>query len=36
MVRSPYAEDKGQVDVTGFKRGTMIKCPYTGKRFRVP
>jgi hypothetical protein len=36
MVFSPYAEDKGQVDVSGIKRGTKIKCPYTGKIFRVP
>lgn len=36
MVYSPYAEDKGQVDVDGLKRGTRVKCPYTGKHFRVP
>jgi hypothetical protein len=36
MVYSPYAEDKGQVDVEGLKRGTRVKCPYTGKHFRVP
>jgi hypothetical protein len=36
MVLSPYAADKGQVDVSGINRGTKIKCPYTGKIFRVP
>ena len=36
MVHSPYAEDKGMVDVSGLKRGTRISCPYTGKHFRVP
>jgi hypothetical protein len=36
MVYSPYAEDKGQVDVENLKRGTRVKCPYTGKHFRVP
>ncbi len=33
---SPYAPDKGYVDVDGFARGTRVKCPYTGKDFRVP
>jgi hypothetical protein len=36
MVYSPFAEDKGPVDVVGIKRGTKVKCPYTGKTFRVP
>ena len=35
-VQSPYAPDKGFVDVEGFKRGTRVACPYTGKYFRVP
>jgi hypothetical protein len=35
-VYSPFAEDRGQVDVEGLKRGTRVKCPYTGKHFRVP
>jgi hypothetical protein len=36
FVYSPHAEDKGYVDVEGLKRGTRVKCPYTGKHFRVP
>ena len=35
-VYSPFAADKGLVDVTDMKRGTRIKCPYTGRHFRVP
>ncbi len=36
MVYSPHAPEKGQVDVEGLKRGTRVKCPYTGMDFRVP
>jgi hypothetical protein len=36
MVYSPFAPEKGQVDVEGYKRGTRVECPYTGKHFRVP
>jgi hypothetical protein len=36
FVYSPYAEEKGPVDVVGIKRGKKVKCPYTGKVFRVP
>lgn len=36
MVQSPYAPDKGQIDVDGYKRGTRVECPYSGKHFRVP
>lgn len=36
FVYSPYAPDKGYVDVTDMAAGTKVECPYTGKRFRVP
>jgi hypothetical protein len=36
FVYSPYAEDRGLVDVEGMKRGTRVECPYTKKHFRVP
>ena len=36
MVYSPHAPEKGQVDVEGLKRGTRVKCPYSGQDFRVP
>lgn len=36
LVRSPFAPDKGLVDVTDLASGTAVKCPYTGKLFRVP
>ncbi|HWB03801.1 MAG TPA: hypothetical protein VG796_12315 [Verrucomicrobiales bacterium] len=36
MVYSPYAPERGQVDVAGLKRGTRVKCPYTGHHFRAP
>ncbi len=36
FVYSPFAPDKGQVDVEGIPAGTKVKCPYTGKTFRVP
>ena len=36
FVYSPFATDKGEVDVEGIPAGTKVKCPYTGKVFRVP
>lgn len=35
-VRSPFAEDQGMVDVSDIPAGTKVRCPYTGKVFRVP
>ena len=35
-VYSPYVDNKQQVDVTDIPTGTKVKCPYTGKVFRVP
>jgi hypothetical protein len=36
MVNSPYAASHQIVDVTGLKPGQDVKCPFTGKLFRVP
>ncbi len=36
FVRSPFGKDYQYVDVTGIPAGTEVKCPYTGKLFRVP
>ncbi|CAN5436636.1 hypothetical protein BH23VER1_BH23VER1_37360 [soil metagenome] len=36
FVRSPHAKDFQLVDVTDIPAGTEVKCPYTGKVFRVP
>lgn len=36
FVLSPYAAKNELVDVTGFPTGMEVKCPYSGKLFRVP
>jgi|GEM_PF-1986807 len=36
FVYSPYGAGNQQVDVSGIPTGTKVKCPYTGKVFRVP
>jgi len=35
-VKSPFASDDGEVDVRGFPSNTEVKCPYSGRIFRVP
>lgn len=36
VVTSPHTEDEGRIDVRGLDKGTAVRCPYTGKYFRVP
>lgn len=36
MVNSPYASKTQLVDVAGMSAGQTVKCPYSGKLFRVP
>ncbi len=35
-VVSPHAPQAGYIDVRGFPAGTEVKCPYSGKFFRIP
>ena len=36
MVNSPFARKEQLVDVSGMGVGEPVKCPYTGKLFRIP
>lgn len=36
FVTSPFAPNQGLVDVRGFRSGTAVKDPYTGKYFLTP
>jgi hypothetical protein len=36
FVYSPFAMEKGMVDVSELASGTKVECPYTFKHFRVP
>ncbi|HEX4696704.1 MAG TPA: hypothetical protein VH254_03440 [Candidatus Udaeobacter sp.] len=36
LVTSPFAPDRGYVDVTGFAPGTEVQDPFTGKTFITP
>lgn len=36
LVRSPYGQPHQLVDVSDLKPGDLIKCPFSGKAFRVP
>lgn len=36
MVNSPYAGKTQLVDVSGMTAGQTVKCPYSGKLFKVP
>jgi hypothetical protein len=36
FVKSPYAPSKNSFDVRRYRKGTQLKCPFTGKIFIVP
>src|SRR6266496_152320 len=36
FVRSPYAPSKGEIDIRRYRKGTLLKCPFTGKTFIAP
>lgn len=35
-IYSPYAPDRGLINVVDVSAGTKVRCPYTGRTFRVP
>lgn len=36
FVYSPFASESQLVDVTAVEPGTVVVCPYTGRKFRLP
>lgn len=36
FVLSPFTDARQVVDVTGLESNTTVRCPYTGRLFRVP
>lgn len=36
VVRSPHTNDNGLIDISGLRKGAKVRCPYTGRFFRVP
>jgi len=36
FVHSPYAPSKGEIDIRRYRKGTQLKCPFTGKIFIAP
>ena len=36
VLRSPFGNESGMIDVVGFPAGSRIRCPYSGKFFRIP
>lgn len=35
-VLSPYAPERGYIDVGWIPSGSLIQCPFTGRTFRIP
>ena len=35
-VLSPYAPERGYIDVRWIPSGSLIQCPFTGRTFRIP
>lgn len=36
FAQSPYAPEKGYVDVRGYPKDTEVRDPYTGRMFLIP